>query len=310
MIRYRTSLTDLQTRIDKQKATWRTRAARATKYFDSTGCYSEYDRNNNPLAPRPFWSEIKQVYLDIQRRKCAYCERCPSSWAGDYAIEHFRPKSTVDDWPPSSHPTHTHFIFASSGISSQGYYQLAYHPLNYTAACSQCNTNLKRNFFPVANPRDITATDPVALLASEQPYLIYPLGNHDTDPEQLIQFDGIIPGIKATYGSHGYKRAEVAIDIFCLEAREDLREERCRVLESLIDDLNDESTHPDAERRRKARNAIQRAQSPGSEHSSCAKCFIALYRRDPTRAERLAQEATKYLNSTIRRGLPPPRRRR
>lgn len=289
-------------KIDQEKATWRSRAAAATQYFAHNGNYSEPPAD--PVAPKPFWTEIKWVYLDLQRRKCAYCERRPSSWAGDYAIEHFRPKSRVDDWPPRNHPQRATFAFASSGASPTGYYLIAYHPFNYAAACNQCNTRLKRNFFPVGGTRNLTGTDPVALCASEQPYLIYPLGNHDADPKDLISFDGIVPVATAPSGNHDHRRAEVTISIFDLAGREDLRRERYRVIEALIDSLEDEHTHPDSSRRQKARNVIRRAQSRGAEHSSCAKCFVALYRQDPAHARQIGQWATTYLNNTIRRNLP------
>jgi len=304
MIRYPINLDELKNRIDKEKPSWRRRATTATNYYTSKGAYSEPPKDTT--APSPFWAEIKWVYLDLQRRKCAYCERRPSSWAGDYAIEHFRPKSRVDDWPTVDHPKQASFAFASNGGASQGYYLIAYHILNYTAACSQCNTRLKRNFFPIHSSRDIKTADPIALLSSEQPYLIYPLGNHDTDPENLIGFDGIIPCPKTSSSSHDHRRAEVTIDLLGLQVREELLRERASILDSLIDDLVDEHNHPDPQRRRKARNAILRSQSRGSEHSSCAKCFVALYRRDPVSAKQIAKDATRYLNSTVRLGLPRP----
>ena len=222
MIRYKIKLDDLEARIDKTKPGWRQQARYASQYFAAQGSYSEPPQD--PLALKPFWGQIKWVYLDLQRRKCAYCECRPSTWSGYYAVEHFRPKSGVDDWPPANHPRKAEFTYASTGQSAVGYHLLAYHPLNYVAACQRCNTSRKRAYFPIAvPPRGTAVADPVALFALERPYLIYPLGEHDANPEDLIKFNGIIPYANSPIDGYEQRRADVTIDVFDLEMRDDLR---------------------------------------------------------------------------------------
>ncbi len=305
MIRYQTTLTELENKIDHEKPLWRGNAISATQYFTNNGRYSEYPADTN--APSPFWVQVKWVYLELQRRKCAYCERQPSSWAGDYAIEHFRPKGRIDGWPANASPRRANFAYVRFDSQATGYYLLVYHPLNYAAACAQCNTRLKRNFFPIAGLRDSNGSDPVTLFNVEKPYIIYPIGDHDDDPENLIQFNGTAPGSNPLLSTHDQRRAAVTIELFELDVREDLCRERAEVLDGLIDDLEDVQTHPDVHRRTKAAKAIRRAQSKGSKHSNCAKCFVALYRIDPARAKRYANRATQYLNSRETLRLQRPR---
>jgi hypothetical protein len=291
MIRYNITLTELETLIDSERLTWRPEAKSATQYFDANGAYSEPPKD--PAALKPFWGEIKQVYLRLQNHKCAYCESRPSSWTGYFAIDHFRPKGRVSDWPPADHEHHAEFAFASSQASAVGYHLLAHHPLNYVAACNECNVSKKRTFFPIARPlHNTSGADPIALLASELPYLIYPLGNYDDDPEDLITFNGNIPCAAAQTDVHKRRRANVTIELLGLE-REDLLRERSEVIASLIDKLDDELTHQDAAR------AVARFQSPKSPHSSCARCFVSLYRQDSTYAKKLARYAKKHVASTV-----------
>ena len=44
------------------------------------------------------WSDIKQVYIDLQHTKCAFCEK-PLEGKIEQDVEHFRPKAAVAPWP-------------------------------------------------------------------------------------------------------------------------------------------------------------------------------------------------------------------
>lgn len=94
MIRYNTTRSELERKIGKP---WLQAAARKTAAFRKARRYNEREGS---------WSKIKQVYIDLQFGKCAYCERHFGSDEKsriEHDVEHFRPKSAVKAWPPLGH---------------------------------------------------------------------------------------------------------------------------------------------------------------------------------------------------------------
>lgn len=122
MIRYDIAPDELLRRIEEHVPGWLKRAATRTERFRKAGRYDEKSG---------IWSEIKDVYRDLQGDKCAFCER---QLAGkpygsiEHDVEHYRPKSSVRVWPPVEAPA---YDFPTGHASEAGYYLLAYHPLNY-----------------------------------------------------------------------------------------------------------------------------------------------------------------------------------
>ena len=161
--------------------------------------------------------------MSLQYDKCIYCERQLASLDHggciEHDLEHFRPKGEVLAWPPAKWQKDRHiaFEFPLGHAYPSGYYWLAYQVMNYAAACKKCNTPLKLNYFPVAGRRGPRAAHPRGLRA-EQPYLIYPLGDWDTNPEELLGFLGIVPVPRKKSG-FGRQRAEVTIKFFELSPR-------------------------------------------------------------------------------------------
>ena len=88
---------------------------------------------------------------------------------------------------------------------NNGYYRLAYHIFNYAAACKPCNSALKKNGFPIAGTYRLEADD-LEALKDEEAYLIYPLGDMDEDPEELIEFHGVVPRPIAARGHRRQSR--------------------------------------------------------------------------------------------------------
>lgn len=291
MIRYDISEADLLARIDARKPGWRVRAAAATALFRRAGVYGEpgdasWDLQTYGPPPRPFWGEIKAVYMRLQRNKCAFCERKLTTRTKDHDVEHFRPKRAVAAWP----------LLPTDPPLSEGYFLLAYHPLNYATACEHCNRGLKRSFFPIAGAR-LPGRDDPAHLAPERPLLIYPIGRADPDPEDLLGFRGIIPVPKsADTDTHEHDRARVTIGFFELDGREELRRERAEVIQHLYLSLAHEDA-PRASLRLLARRTIRQRTGAGSQHTNCARCFVALFREDSERARRLALAATRFLGA-------------
>lgn len=287
MIRYQISRRTLEARINEISPAWLAAAKKKTAAFRKAGKYNEKTGT---------WSAIKQVYIDLQFGKCAYCERqfgSDDKSRIEHDVEHFRPKSAVKAWPSAS--GNLKYDFPTGGDSKTGYHLLAYNILNYMVACKKCNSPYKSDHFPIAGDKRVLNTDVLAKLARERPLLIYPISNVDQDPEKLISFEGVLPVPKATRG-YSYRRARVTIDFFGLARREELLRERAlmiKVLYVACEDVN----HEDALRRRDARQTLDLVAMPGLPHRNCARAFCALYSRDPATARQYYEAAIDYLES-------------
>lgn len=290
MIRYPISLQELEKRVQAAVPGWLEEAARRTERFRELGRYEEDEST---------WGEVKRVFMDLQREKCAYCERRLSGQrfgSVEHDVEHYRPKSTVRVWPARriERERGLHYDFATGSDLPAGYYLLAYQLFNYAIACKTCNTSLKGSFFPIAAERLPGSLDPVELRA-ERPFLLYPLGELDEDPEEILTFNGINPVPKIREG-HPMRRAIVTIDFFALDERGDLLCGRAETIRSLYLALlwKERADSPLGDL---ADRAVVSLLSSASEHASCARCFHDLYRRDPQRAAELAQIAQNYIDS-------------
>lgn len=287
MIRIHITETDLERLVDAAVPNWRKRAGDRTKKFIAAGRYDE---------KKGIWSEVKAVFMDLQHHKCAYCERklaAPDHGGSvEHDLEHFRPKSSVEVWPDGSR-----FKFATGTASPAGYFWLAYHLLNYSVACKKCNSGLKSNYFPVASPRGSSSATPADLTASEQPFLVYPLGDLDDDPAAVIAFDGhsVVPAKRT---GPRRRRADVTIHFFRLNTREELLRERAEVVAHLDHYLGTiESKREPAVRKADAREAVIRMRRPSSPHSACAFAFTELYRQDRPLARAIAEKARQFLRT-------------
>jgi hypothetical protein len=251
------------------------------------------------------WTVVKYLFMAIQNDKCAYCERKLAAGghggAAEHDLEHFRTKNPVKSWRAPSE-----IDFETGGPFEQGYYWLAFHLLNYCTACKKCNTGFKSNYFPVAGTRIQPPDGPTPrTLRSEKPFLIYPLGTIDDDPEDVIRFRGLAacppaldPNLaeKDRVDSHRNKRARVVIAFFGLNDREELlwgRAEKLRELEKSLAQLNS-GVGTDA---RLAQDDIERLTSGFSEHTACVRAMIRLYREDVNTARSFFEEVREYLDS-------------
>ncbi|HET7232513.1 MAG TPA: hypothetical protein VFJ16_21065 [Longimicrobium sp.] len=294
MIGYRISLAELQARVEAYKPGWLARGAALTAAIVGRGRYMN--------EKKPIWSEIKPVYMQLQgESKCAYCERQLESvelGKGEQAVDHFRPKKRVMRWRVAAALKDEGVTVAPPPPRSRGYHKLAYHLFNYAAACAPCNSILKKDYFPVANGYDQSGDDPV-LLAAEEPYLIYPLGDFDADPEALIEFYGVSPKPVAAAG-HDRHRALVTIAFFQLDAvekRKNLFRDRAMMLVALHAVLQAANGTGTAEERREAQGVVEAATAPNAAHTNCARSFKRLYERNPGDAATLARLVYRFLCS-------------
>ena len=292
MIRYDISDAELDARIEAESPGWHGRAARRTAACRKKKAFDD---------GASIWSDIKPVYMKIQSNKCAYCERRLEGepyGRVEHDVEHFRPKNSVKAWPDARirAERRIEYDFATGPAWGQGYYLLAFHPRNYITACKSCNTPLKANDFPIAGKRRGPQSDDPARLTSERPYLLYPLGRSDEDPEAVLTFDGIVPKPVDRSG-HRRRRAVVTIDFFELDTREELlrgRAEKIRELKLalIVEDSNLSSADKDL-----AERTIAALHSEKSAHANCVRSFLRLYRHDRPRAEEIFRAAMDYLAS-------------
>lgn len=278
---------------------WPVRAAAALKKFQA--------KPNGQLDA--LWSQIKPVYVRIQggSGKCAFCERLLGAdevAAYESDVEHFRPKKGVTPWPPSEPIGQTPYPadLPNSKGKGNGYRHLPYHELNYIVACKTCNTRCKANYFPVAGRHSFAAKSPVALRNKEKPYLIYPLGGMDDDPETLITFVGCkaVPA-KPKSDTYNWNRARISIAFFLLNdpAREDQlileRATRLDLLGHKIETFEKSS----ASNRDAAWDEVKAEGAASQPHAGCVRAMIRLYARDAITARKLIADARTYRSSKL-----------
>lgn len=295
MIRYAISEKDLLSEIDKEAPTWRSNAKRRQSKINKA---KKYDEKTN------IWGEIKNVYRRLQNHKCAFCERQLAGephGAIEHDIEHFRPKNATKSWSHDSIDTTWH-----QRGRADGYYWLAYDLFNYAASCKTCNTPLKGNAFPVVTNAGNENASIEELNKSEQPLLIYPISDRDTDPETLIHFDGV--GAVAVHNdaqSPEHRRAMVTIAFFDLNGRPELLRERARVIKNVWDALEKrDATHATREQIDIAREDLAIYVRAGHDHANCARSFLRLYGTDPARAWEVYKAARKIYDDLVRGGRP------
>jgi hypothetical protein len=276
-------------------AGWLKRAKARTTKFVKAGSYSEKSS---------IWSEVKPIFMRIQHNKCAFCERQlegPEYGAIEHDLEHFRPKSSVELWPGANHARGLAYDFAT-GVAGGGYYWLAYDLGNYAAACKTCNSPLKSNYFPVGGARGSYPAD-FAALAAEMPLLCLPIGEGDTNPEELVTFVATtaIPTAKEGFNR---RRGQVIIDFFDLNGREQLHRDRARMLLLLYYALEGVLTTKGAEKAIEE-SIVKRVTSPDSPHTGCCRAFKRTWETDRDLGRRIGDACKSYVASIA--GTAPPK---
>jgi hypothetical protein len=267
----------LEALVDAKNATWRTRAAARTTALVAAATYNE----NTSI-----WGEIKSVFMVLQHHKCVFCERPLGGeevGSVEHDLEHFRPKNRVKAWPSAKKRRALGYAFPTGAATVDGYYWLAYDLANYAAACKSCNSALKSNYFPILGMRGTATANVAALNASEQPLLLYPVGQHGDDPAHFLTFEGIV-AVPSNPHVVAWQRAKVTIDFFRLNTRAELRRGRFEVIRATFLASQLAALSPDAAIVAHAKATLSDVVSAASPHSACAKAYLGLMRTDPDAA--------------------------
>jgi len=282
MIRHALNRKALRAYIKKEDANWFAKAAKRRKRLLALGLFKERSS---------IWSSAKPAFMLLQSNKCAFCERPftgPDESRIEMDLEHFRPKGAVAAWtpPPGANP----YPAALGDASPKGYFWLAYDPANYAAACKICNSDYKGACFPIAGRRCDRPAGAVRL-AAEQPYLVYPIGTADDDPEALITFTGTIARPVAPDGPR-HARAALIIDFFGLNKRDQLHIQRAETIErfgkALIAVANGAAAPAD-------HTYVAEIRNPLIPHAACLRAFKRLWDQDEPAARRLFDACREML---------------
>ena len=141
------------------------------------------------------------------------------------------------------------------------------------------------------------ADDPT-VLHGEQPYLIYPIGTVDDDPETLIDFHGTSP---RPIAQNGYKRnrALVTIEFFELDnpdSRKNLYRDRALIVIALYS-LLEKTTAGTATERADAVTQVENVLKSQLRHLNCARSFNRLFAADPGEARAVRDSAFAFMIS-------------
>ena len=287
MIRYDCDFDQLRALVDEYKPRWRVRAKQRTDKFRELGVYSESSS---------IWGEIKAVYMRIQVAKCCFCERKFEGGFSQYELdlEHFRPKRSVKEWPCPPGLAAIKGSPTSPPVENNGYYLLSYHILNYAVACKPCNSGLKKSYFPISGNYDFLGSEPIGMHA-EAPWLVYPIGNSDIDPEEVISFYGLFPQCESD-SPYLRLRGLATISFFGLDdviGRKNLMRERAQVifvLHAMLERAKDEGHAAAADH-------VSKMVASSAVHANFARSFRRLFDQDRIEAEKVADDVEQFILS-------------
>lgn len=137
-----------------------------------------------PVFKERVWKELKEWLLEnVFFGHCAYCESVvdDTSWG---AADHYRPKGRVTVLVGERRQ-----VVFSGDQPHPGYYWLAYDWRNLVPSCDKCNTEGKRDQFPVAGERatsHLDFRDVEELDSTEKPLLLHP---YFTNPRNHLRFE-------------------------------------------------------------------------------------------------------------------------
>ena len=119
-------------------------------------------------------------------------------------------------------------------------------------------------------------------MAGERPFLLYPIGDTDDDPEDLIEFAGLSPQAKGA----GFRRQRALVTIWLFELnRQWLQKDRAMEISRYFLALEGAGRSPRDKIARDSEKSIQYMDSPRARHANCLRWFRRLYDSDRAAAE-------------------------
>ena len=272
MIKIDRDLEVIKNQVDTLAPTWCSRAKKRSREINKKAVYAE---------KTSIWSEVKPVFMYLQRNRCIYCDRHIASLrvgSVEHDLEHYRPKGRVTE---------------EDGSHTNGYYWLAYDFENFAVACKTCNQGLKMDRFPILGTRGVALANVTTLNQTELPMLIFPMVDN---PDEYMIFDGVTPKPKFKRGLK-YKRAKITIDFFRLadSEREELHDARTLAIVLLWNSIRTIELSTDIAEREQNLELIKSMCSPEFPHSMCTKFFYALVKSNREKARDYFLQAHKYV---------------
>ena len=282
MIRYDVTDSVIKTLVNEIAPNWIADSVAVTQELETAGKYEEKTLS---------WGDVKPVFMSIQANKCIFCEQQMEGERIHHDLEHFRPKSSIKKWPKKE--DRERIGIDTGDAEPTGYYWLAYNLQNYAAACKFCNTSLKSNSFPIRMTRTLQPNSVKELNKREKPYLCYPIGKIDFDPERLIEFD-VTVAKPITQSGIKHDRAKIIIEFFGLNRRDSLHLDRAKLIHFLFKVLEDD----DAE-------MTEFLLSDRSPHSSCLRSFNRMWNDNHAKAVEASSRCRDLVLSSLIADAPP-----
>jgi len=193
-----------------------------------TANIQEYEQTGTLPSSFPLhWTrpDVRGALYAMQGRVCAYCGADIDEAGID--VEHFRPKSNVDE-----------------DEMHGGYWWLAYDFENYFLSCIVCNQKYKRDRFPLSNGAVRVTYESRGQLATEDRILLDPT----FDPvEEWVQLEWTTPAPKlipsARLVGELRDRVQRAIKFFRLNEKAAQRKKRAAIQRLVIEKIEENRAH-------------------------------------------------------------------
>ena len=134
-------------------------------------------------------------------------------------------------------------------------------------------------------------------MRGERPFLLYPIGDADDDPQDLIEFAGLSPQAKGT----GLQRQRALVTIWFFQLnRKWLQKDRALEIMRLYLALERSDRSPRDTIARAAKKIVEHMGSPRARHANCLRSFRRLFDSDPAAAERIFHACTRLVSTLSR----------
>lgn len=207
------------------------------RWLAEAAALNQQARKSGKLGKKTIWSRVKPAILDVQTPRCIYCEQpLPYQRDADFHgkgvsdVEHYRPKGRVAKWPSPTTARQRKIGYVVRAGRVGGYPELAHDLDNLAVSCKVCNSEEKRDAFPIAGTAGRRGATIAKLQRGEKPLLLFPVGPQADDPAEHLEFVGLRVRARSNGTRSRPSRGRVTIDFFALDDRDDLVKGRAWVV--------------------------------------------------------------------------------